>query len=84
MKIDPELTRQLGNPRVDIILETVTLLASRLEMSATAEGIEDLKQIGLLRSLGFHYAQGFAFSRPMTSDDALALLESQGSGVAAP
>lgn len=83
LKIDPELTRQLGNPRVDIILETVTLLASRLEMSATAEGIEDLKQIGLLRSLGFHYAQGFAFSRPMTSDDALALLESQGSGVSA-
>ena len=83
LKIDPELTRQLGNPKVDVILETVTLLASRLNMSATAEGIEDLKQIGLLRSLGFHYAQGFAFSRPMTPDDALALLRNQPSGVPA-
>ena len=50
------------------------LLASRLEMSATAEGIEDLKQIGLLRSLGFHYAQGFAFARPMDAKAALDFL----------
>lgn len=74
LKIDPELTRQIGNPKVNIILETVTLLASRLKMSATAEGIEDLQQIGKLRSLGFHYAQGFAFSRPISADEAIRLL----------
>ncbi len=77
LKIDPELTRQLGNPKVNVILETVTLLASRLSMSATAEGIEDLGQIGLLRNLGFHYAQGFAFSRPIDAGQALALLKSK-------
>ncbi|MGB3624811.1 MAG: EAL domain-containing protein [Henriciella sp.] len=74
LKIDPELTRQIGNPKVNVILETVTLLASRLKMSATAEGIEDLQQIGKLRSLGFHYAQGFAFSRPISADEAIGLL----------
>ena len=74
LKIDPELTRQLGSSKVRIILETVTLLASRLGMSATAEGIEDLAQISLLRSLGFHYAQGFAFSHPVSAEDAGLLL----------
>lgn len=77
LKIDPELTRQLGNAKVNVILETVTLLASRLKMSATAEGIEDLDQIGLLRNLGFHYAQGFAFSRPINANEALTLLRSK-------
>lgn len=75
LKIDPELTRQTGSERVCIILETITLLASRLKMSATAEGVESLEQIGLLRSLGFDYAQGFAFSRPVAAVDAERLLE---------
>ncbi|MEM5517390.1 EAL domain-containing protein [Henriciella sp. AS95] len=76
LKIDPELTRQIGNPKVDTILETVTLLASKLGMSATAEGIEDLGQISVLKHLGFDFAQGFAFSKPLSSDDALSLLAS--------
>jgi EAL domain-containing protein (putative c-di-GMP-specific phosphodiesterase class I) len=74
LKIDPELTRQIGTPKVDTILETVTLLASRLGMNATAEGVEDLGQISRLKAIGFDFAQGFAFSRPISSDAALSLL----------
>ena len=33
-----------------------------------------LEQISLLRSLGFDYAQGFAFSRPVAATDAAQLL----------
>lgn len=76
LKIDPELTRQMESEKVRIIMETITLLASRLKMSATAEGVEHLQQIGLLRSLGFNYAQGFAFSRPVSAERAGALLKS--------
>ena len=75
LKIDPELIRQTGSEKVRVILETITLLASRLNMSATAEGIENLDQIGLLRSLGFHYAQGFAFSHPVSAMEAGELLK---------
>ncbi|WP_300392107.1 EAL domain-containing protein [Henriciella sp.] len=74
LKIDPELTRQIDSEKVRVILETMTLLASRLKMSATAEGIEKLEQIGLLRTLGFHYAQGFAFSHPISAVEAGKLL----------
>lgn len=77
LKIDPDLTRQIGQPKVNIILETITLLASRLKMTSTAEGVEDLRHIGTLRSLGFHFAQGFAFSRPITARDAIDLLRNE-------
>ncbi len=76
LKIDPELTMQLDSEKVRIVLEAVTLLASRLKMSATAEGIESLDQVGLLRTLGFHYAQGFAFSHPVSAEEAGILLQS--------
>ncbi|MEE2879711.1 MAG: EAL domain-containing protein [Pseudomonadota bacterium] len=75
LKIDPDLVRQTDSEKVRVILETITLLASRLNMTATAEGIENLDQIGLLRSLGFHYAQGFAFSHPVSASDAGKLLK---------
>lgn len=74
LKIDPDLTRRLGDTRTDHILEAITLLASRLEMVVTAEGVEKKSDIGQLRSLGFTYVQGFAFSRPLEEDAALVFL----------
>ena len=40
--------------------------------------IENLEQIGLLRTLGFQYAQGFAFSHPVSATEAARLLVSAG------
>jgi len=71
LKIDHGLTRRLGQHRTDTILGTITLLASRLDMTTTAEGVENKDDATRLRSLGFDYAQGFAFARPM--EEALAL-----------
>ena len=75
LKIDADLTRRLGDFRADHILETITLLAGRLDMVVTAEGIEDLAQVKRLRALGFDYVQGFAFSHPLDRDSALAFLQ---------
>ena len=74
LKVDSELVAQLGTPRVKTILRSVTRLASDLKMSSTAEGIEDLAMITQLRALGFEYAQGFAFSRPVSAAAAETLL----------
>lgn len=74
LKIDPDLTRRLGEERTEHILEAITLLASRLGMEVTAEGVEDKAQVGKLRSLGFTYVQGFAFSHPMPETAALEFL----------
>jgi EAL domain-containing protein (putative c-di-GMP-specific phosphodiesterase class I) len=67
LKIDPELTRRLGDPRTDTILQTVTLLAERLGMQSTAEGVENREDAARLRVLGFDFVQGYAFGRPMSA-----------------
>ncbi|MEM6410675.1 MAG: EAL domain-containing protein [Pseudomonadota bacterium] len=77
IKIDADLTRRVGDPRADHILETITLLARRLGMLATAEGVEDKAMVAKLRSLGFDYVQGFAFARPMDREAALRFLQDQ-------
>lgn len=75
LKIDHGLTSRLGQQRNDTILSAITLLAQRLNMSTTAEGVEKREDGGRLRALGFDYAQGFAFARPMDSANALKFLK---------
>ncbi len=76
LKIDYGLIKRVGEPRMNTILAAVTLLASRLGMSSTAEGIEKREDAARLRALGFDYAQGFAFARPMDAASALNFLKS--------
>ena len=71
LKIDHGLTRRLGQQRTDTILSTITLLASRLGMTSTAEGVEQKEDAGRLRALGFDHVQGFAFARPMDIESAI-------------
>lgn len=74
LKVDASLIQQLNNPRVETILEALTLMARRLGMSSTAEGVEDTAIMPLLRTLGFDHAQGFALGRPMSVSKAEAFL----------
>ncbi|MEM7661642.1 MAG: EAL domain-containing protein [Pseudomonadota bacterium] len=77
LKIDADLTRRVGDPRADHILEAITLLARRLDMLATAEGVEDKAMVAKLRTLGFDFVQGFAFARAMDRVAALEFLNAQ-------
>jgi EAL domain-containing protein (putative c-di-GMP-specific phosphodiesterase class I) len=74
LKIDHGLTRRLGQARTDTILGTITLLANRLGMTSTAEGVENKDDAARLRALGFDHAQGFAFARPMNAKAAARFL----------
>jgi EAL domain-containing protein (putative c-di-GMP-specific phosphodiesterase class I) len=75
LKVDADLIARLGSERMQTILASITRLASDLGMSATAEGVENLDDIGLIRRLGFGFAQGFAFAHPLGAEDAGALLD---------
>lgn len=75
LKIDADLIGQVGNPRVLTILESLNLLARRLNMQTTAEGVEDLSTLGVLREIGFNYVQGFALGHPMELEASLAYLK---------
>lgn len=74
LKVDASLIRQISNPRVETILEALTLMARRLGMTSTAEGVEEESMMTRLRTLGFDHAQGFALGRPMSINQMEAFL----------
>ena len=71
LKIDAALIERVHDKRVQTILEALTLMAKRLGMLTTAEGVEDIAILPVLRSLGFDHAQGYALGRPQPFDSAL-------------
>ena len=76
LKIDSSfVSRMSGNNDNSEIVRTIMSLASNLAMDVTAEGVETLEQVTKLRSLGCETGQGFFFSRPLTAEDAEALLK---------
>ncbi len=77
LKIDAALIERIHDKRVQTILEALTLMAKRLGMLTTAEGVEDIAILPVLRSLGFDHAQGYALGRPQPFDSALAYLISK-------
>ena len=56
------LFRSHGSQR---IVETIIQLAQSLELSVTAEGVEQEIQAELLERIGCQEAQGYFFARPM-------------------
>ncbi|MEM7255635.1 MAG: GGDEF domain-containing phosphodiesterase, partial [Pseudomonadota bacterium] len=61
------------------IVEAVLGIASNLDMTSIAEGIEHPSQSALLRSMGCQQGQGFLYSRPLSFIDATTrLMHSQG------
>ena len=55
------------------IINAVVAMAKSLDMTTTAEGVETIEEVELIRNLGCDKIQGFYFGRPMTSADALRL-----------
>ena len=50
------------------VATAVSQMATALEFSSVAEGIETAEQRDLLRTLGYQYGQGYFFSRPVPPD----------------
>jgi diguanylate cyclase (GGDEF)-like protein/PAS domain S-box-containing protein len=56
------------------IARTIMPLAKNLRLDVVAEGVETAEQVQELKKLDCKYAQGFYFSRPVSRDEAEALL----------
>jgi diguanylate cyclase (GGDEF)-like protein/PAS domain S-box-containing protein len=71
LKIDRSFITGIEKARADrAIVRTITVLAADLGMDVVAEGIEDARQVELLRALGCRKGQGYFFSKPMSVPDA--------------
>ena len=75
LKIDRSFVMNMTTDEEKLtIVETIIMLASKLNMEIIAEGVETEEQQHLLNRLGSEYAQGFLFSRPVPSAEAGKLL----------
>ncbi|MCR5356859.1 MAG: EAL domain-containing protein [Lachnospiraceae bacterium] len=71
IKIDKSFIDSLpGGRKSAVLIESIISIASRLNMSTIAEGVETAEQGRCLLGLGCHMAQGFYYSRPVGYEEA--------------
>ena len=58
-----------------VIVDGLIGITEGLRIQAVAEGVETAEQADRLHAVGYRYAQGFHFARPMTAADVAVLLE---------
>lgn len=69
IKIDRSLLRKnCEDERERIILESIFLFATRLNIRTVAEGVETKEQLGFLRTCNCNLIQGFYFAKPMPEE----------------
>ena len=61
------------------IIRAIVSLASGFSMNVTAEGIETVDQVKRLQALACEFGQGYYFDKPLTREDARAILKAGGS-----
>ena len=76
IKIDQSFVRGATQPgsRNGAIIASITSLAEALHMDTTAEGVETLDELELVRLLGCSHIQGYIYFKPMNAADATALV----------
>ncbi|MFB2834505.1 EAL domain-containing protein [Floridanema evergladense] len=76
LKIDRSFVSSISSDSENLeIVRLIVTLAHTLGMDVTAEGVENIEQIALLKSLGCEYGQGYFFSKPLNAKTATELLE---------
>lgn len=75
LKIDQSFI-QSGNAgntsnATSIIMESIIMLAGKLNMEVVAEGAETAQDVEMLKQAGCEFAQGFYFGQPMSAKEAL-------------
>lgn len=78
VKIDRSFVQDLGVRTTETTLvETILLLASKLNIKVVAEGVETEKQAEFLRTNHCDYLQGYYISRPLSEQDFRDFIASQ-------
>ena len=77
IKIDQSFVRgaTIEGSRNGAIIAAIVSLAEALGMETTAEGVETLDELDLIRALGCSHIQGYIYERPLTRASATARLK---------
>ncbi|MDQ4063004.1 MAG: EAL domain-containing protein [Actinomycetota bacterium] len=77
LKIDRSMIQGLGeDPKNEAIVSAVVNLAHALDKRVVAEGVETERQLARLREIGCDFAQGYYFAKPLPSEEAGLLVDS--------
>jgi diguanylate cyclase (GGDEF)-like protein len=68
IKLDRSLVAAAKEPKGRAILRTAVRLARAVGASVVAEGVEDLRALNFVRSIGADFAQGYLIARPMPAE----------------
>jgi diguanylate cyclase (GGDEF)-like protein/PAS domain S-box-containing protein len=78
LKIDQSFVRQITTiPNETSIVTAIVSMGQSLKLRVIAEGVETVEELKFLQALGCDEAQGYLFSRPVTSDKFEALVVRQ-------
>lgn len=83
LKIDRSFIASMDDPKSRKIIRAILDLASNLNLSVVAEGIETREQGVSLREMGCEYGQGYHLGRPLEEASAFALVWPEGAADAA-
>jgi diguanylate cyclase (GGDEF)-like protein/PAS domain S-box-containing protein len=77
IKIDQGFVRgaTIAGSRNGAIISSIVSLAEALNMETTAEGVETLDELDLVRMLGCSHVQGFIYEKPLSHGEATARLQ---------
>jgi diguanylate cyclase (GGDEF)-like protein/PAS domain S-box-containing protein len=77
IKIDQSFVRTATEPgsRNGAIIAAIVALAAALDMDTTAEGIESLDQLAMIRDLNVSHVQGFVYSQAVSNEILLERLQ---------
>ncbi|WP_313293086.1 EAL domain-containing protein, partial [Rhizobium rhizoryzae] len=78
LKIDRRLVRPLlESPAQQSLVRSIIDIGKVQGIETVAEGVETLAHAELLRRLGCHVLQGYAFAKPMAAEDFLAFAKAR-------
>ncbi len=75
LKIDKTFIDDIcGDIRAANIVSGIVMMSNSINMTCTAEGIENAEQLELVTSMGCEGAQGYLIARPMSAEAALQMI----------
>ena len=78
LKIDRVFVKNLNeDSNLISVLKSMQQLADDLDIEVIVEGVEENEQLRILDSLGFHYIQGFYFSKPLPRQDFMQYIQTE-------
>lgn len=83
LKIDKEFfSESEENGKREIVISSIVEMAKKLDIRVIAEGVETLEQVEMLKRIQCTTAQGYYYSKPITSEefDKLYLMNKKGCG----